>query len=240
MLADTHSHILPKVDDGSHSIKESIAMLNSEKEQGVSDVILTPHLYPERTSLEKHLDITTRHYDRLKSAIKNMDLPNIYLGHELKYFTGISNSEELDPLCIANTKYLLLELPMGYVLTEKMLDEAIKLKSEQGYTVILAHIERYAKDKLFKKILLAAERNEVLLQISSSFITVPYEKKVVKNLVKNNLISFVGSDAHSTTVRPVIIKDVYDFIKEIDEMQYNKCISQTEALISSIKEKNNA
>ena len=54
-LFDTHTHILPEMDDGSSSVKESIAMLNCLKEQGVSAVALTPHFYPGRESPEEFL-----------------------------------------------------------------------------------------------------------------------------------------------------------------------------------------
>ena len=44
-MIDWHSHVLPEMDDGSHSVAESIAMMQAQAEQGVTTVIATPHFY---------------------------------------------------------------------------------------------------------------------------------------------------------------------------------------------------
>ena len=46
MVCDFHSHALPKIDDGAKDLDMWIEMLKKSKEQGVTDVILTPHCYP--------------------------------------------------------------------------------------------------------------------------------------------------------------------------------------------------
>ena len=45
-MIDFHSHVLPGMDDGSASLEESIAMLRMEAEQGITQVVATPHFYP--------------------------------------------------------------------------------------------------------------------------------------------------------------------------------------------------
>ena len=44
-MIDFHAHILPKMDDGSKSAEESIAMLKIQAEQGIRCVVATPHFY---------------------------------------------------------------------------------------------------------------------------------------------------------------------------------------------------
>ena len=46
MTIDFHTHILPGVDDGSHSIEESLELLRISGKQGIEEVVLTPHFYP--------------------------------------------------------------------------------------------------------------------------------------------------------------------------------------------------
>ena len=41
---DWHSHILPGVDDGIQTMKDSLAVLNYYESIGISDVWLTPHI----------------------------------------------------------------------------------------------------------------------------------------------------------------------------------------------------
>lgn len=43
-MTDLHTHILPCVDDGCGSYDIAISMLEEEKAQGVTRVVLTPHL----------------------------------------------------------------------------------------------------------------------------------------------------------------------------------------------------
>ncbi len=42
-MIDVHTHILPRMDDGSKSAEESIRMLKMQAEQGVRCVVASPH-----------------------------------------------------------------------------------------------------------------------------------------------------------------------------------------------------
>ena len=42
-IIDTHSHILPRIDDGADSWKEALCMLKTAQNQGIRRVIATPH-----------------------------------------------------------------------------------------------------------------------------------------------------------------------------------------------------
>ena len=42
-MIDLHSHILFGIDDGSESLEESIKILETAKNNGVTDIVLTPH-----------------------------------------------------------------------------------------------------------------------------------------------------------------------------------------------------
>lgn len=43
-MLDIHSHILPKMDDGS-SVEESLKLLRTSAEQGITEIVATPHFY---------------------------------------------------------------------------------------------------------------------------------------------------------------------------------------------------
>ena len=42
-MIDVHSHILPKIDDGSKSVEMSIEMMKQSYAQGIDTMIATPH-----------------------------------------------------------------------------------------------------------------------------------------------------------------------------------------------------
>ena len=52
-MIDFHTHILPKMDDGSRGTEESLRMLREESSQGISAVVLTPHYYAEKETPEE-------------------------------------------------------------------------------------------------------------------------------------------------------------------------------------------
>jgi len=43
-FADLHNHLLPGVDDGSRSVAETIRHLERFAEQGVVELVVTPHV----------------------------------------------------------------------------------------------------------------------------------------------------------------------------------------------------
>jgi protein-tyrosine phosphatase len=211
---DIHSHILPAVDDGAANIDEAIVLLIQEKENGVSSVICTPHFYPEVEELEQHLSKCRNAFESLKEAIKLRDLPDIFLGHEVQYFTGISKCADLDKLCIEGTNILLLELPFLSPLSEYMLKEVESIDRDLGITVILAHIERYANDRLFKKLLKIIANGDAKGQINADSVLNDLSSKTVNKLLKRGYVSFIASDTHSPSSRPVLIKKAYSALKE--------------------------
>jgi len=54
-MIDFHSHILPKLDDGSSSSDESCKLLRCLATQGVESVVATPHFYADNESVERFL-----------------------------------------------------------------------------------------------------------------------------------------------------------------------------------------
>ena len=90
-MIDIHSHILPNIDDGSKSIEESVNLLSILNEQGITEVIATPHFYPHLDNLEEFSEQRQYQFEELSEAIKDKNLPKIYLGCEILYFNGIAN-----------------------------------------------------------------------------------------------------------------------------------------------------
>ena len=232
---DIHSHILPAVDDGAINIEEAIALLRQEKENDVSSVICTPHFYPETDELELHISKCRAAFETLKEAIKYENLPSIFFGHEVQYFTGISKCADLDKLCIEGTNILLLELPFLLPLSEYMLREVENIDRDLGITVILAHVERYANDKLFKKLLKILSNGNIKGQINADSALRESSLKTVNKLLKRGLVSYIASDAHSPEPRPVLIKKAFSALKDKYYSQLVTIKKNSDRLESKIK-----
>ena len=112
-MTDIHTHIVPNVDDGARSMEESLALLELLAAQGVCSLIATPHFYADNClDLGAHIERMEKAFRELKSNLKE-GMPQIYLGHEVLYFNGISSCEDMKKLTINNSNYILLELPFS-------------------------------------------------------------------------------------------------------------------------------
>lgn len=204
-MIDIHTHILPHMDDGSSSRKMSIEMLKMLKAQGVTEVALTSHFYPEKESLDSFIMRREASYEMLLNALPD-ELSDIklYLGAEIAYFDGIEKTEGLERLKISELNILLVEMPFQKW-TERMLTSVIEMNNVLGIDVLLAHIERYLSLGNYKNILFLQE-NGIKLQTNSSILNKPILRQIIFNLYKKGKIDYLGSDCHNLTKRKPEIK----------------------------------
>ena len=143
-MIDVHSHILPKIDDGSKSVEMSIEMMKQSYAQGIDTMIATPHFYISHIDVEHFVKRRQNAYDTLVEAIDGMtDMPKLNLGAEVLFFNGISVFDDLEKLTVNNNgEYLLLEMPFSKW-NDKILREVESLMYDRKLKVIIAHIERF-------------------------------------------------------------------------------------------------
>lgn len=239
LYLDIHAHILPAVDDGAKDMETSITLLQMLKEQGVTDVIATPHFYPDTDSAEEYVQTVKDAYNDLKQEIFGKDLPNIYLGCELRYFNGIGKSEAIKQFVIKGTNYLILELPYDMPITKLVLQDIIDIGERQGLTPILAHIERYSKVKGYKKLLKLVSNGNALAHINAGGLLSKEKTKCCQKLIKGGYVSYLASDAHSVVGRPPQIKAALDFIsKKLDKSVANRLKYKSTQLLEEIERAN--
>ncbi len=70
-LIDLHTHILPRMDDGSRSTQMSLQMLRHQAEQGVSVVCATPHYYASENSIAEFCVRREKAYRHLCDAVSD-------------------------------------------------------------------------------------------------------------------------------------------------------------------------
>ena len=104
-MLDTHTHILPQMDDGSKSVRQSIRQLRREAKQRISNVLLTPHFYASKEAPEAFFARRDESFAALKAGMADTEgLPRLHLGAEVTYFNGISRVEGLSRFCISGTE----------------------------------------------------------------------------------------------------------------------------------------
>lgn len=202
MIVDFHTHILPHMDDGAESVEMSLAMLRAEQEQGVSKVILTPHFYRQIETPESFLQRRAASMAQLLDRSETAELPEMRLGAEVAMVKGLSHIS-LKPLCIENTRTLLLELPYA-PLQQNTLRELQGILDRNEVTVVLAHVERYRRlwgRKTWDSVMALPVYKQ--LSCSALFRKDLVWRHQVFRWIKEERIHLLGSDAHNCTLRPV-------------------------------------
>ena len=196
-MIDFHSHILPNIDDGSTSIGETINLIEEASKVGFTGIISTSHYiqgYYEFDCYERNqlLDIVQ---NKMQSG--NLEL---YLGSEI-YFSSeiIDLIKDKKASTINNTRYLLFELPMNTkpLFVKELVYELI----QNGYRPIIAHPERYSYVQDEINYVRELANLGTFFQANYGSVLGMYgndAKKTLKKLLKDDLISFLGSDVHRT------------------------------------------
>lgn len=208
IMIDFHTHILPGIDDGSRDIDMTEKMLYMEQSMGVSHIYATPHFYAHRRSIESFLERRNRALEKTKEVLlREPNLPQITVGTEVYYFTGIGRAKQLEDLCIEGTDILLLELPFAQWQSD-ILEDINDLMDKRGLHIILAHVERYEQfqksrhvwERLLNMPLTIQLNCEDIISAGSIFRRNHMHKTSMELLSRyENVI--IGSDCHNLTDR---------------------------------------
>lgn len=96
-LVDIHCHALPAVDDGAANDDMGLDMLRRAVDEGVTDVVLTPHYRPDddtqRSSQLQH------RYDEFAATVADADIGvSLHLGAELGFRFGLAQLAQATPV----------------------------------------------------------------------------------------------------------------------------------------------
>ena len=192
-MIDFHSHILPQIDDGSSSYEESLKMLEEAKIAGFKTIISTSHYAINCFEAPEYKRKTLMEDLNLEE-----NLPQIVLGSEIFLtYNIIDLIKDFKASTINGTPYVLIELPLRHQFTN--LKTVINNLKENDYIPILAHPERYLYIQNNFNNLYDLNEMGVLFQCNYGSILGKYGLKakcIMKKMLKNNLVTFMGTDAH--------------------------------------------
>lgn len=232
MITDFHSHILPGIDDGSKNLAMSVRMLELEKKANVGAIVATPHFYMSEQSLDNFLSRRKSAYEAVKPEAEKMNI-DIHLGAEV-FFTLSLIDIDLKKLCIANTNYMLVELPY-----QRLSGNIIRsFKSFVGsisseIIVILAHAERYLNftdaESLYEIL-----DTDILVQLNcGSFKTFSPHLKFMYNLISCKNAHLLGTDCHNITSRAPNMDIARKAIeRKFSHNEFQRLMDNAEAILS--------
>jgi protein-tyrosine phosphatase len=219
---DIHSHLLPGIDDGAQTINDTLFLLDSLKNMGISNFITTPHIF-------------SGFWDNTKDKIQALELEtNLNNNTSFKaaaeylmddHFVSLFQKKEILTL---KDNYVLVE--MSYLNPPIQLFDIIFDLQIAGYKPVLAHPERYAFYHNDFDQYLKLKNAGCLFQLNL-LSTVGYYgttvTQVAEKLLKKGLIDFVGSDVHhkkhiESFNNKVLIKDLQPLKEAFANNQFFK------------------
>ena len=214
MFADLHSHILPGVDDGPKTLEDSVNLVKQAISDGTSNVIATPHFYAMQHELDNRIQNVIKQKELLEQRLfsEGVSFEKMLLGFEVRFFKGISKCDSLRKLSLNYSKVLLIELGFDNISAD-VLNELNELVY-QGYTVILAHVERYYKAHGFSLLKRQLKDKVFLTQVNASSLKDGHFKRGTNKLFKENIVDFIASDMHSVEHRPSELTDAFGIIRD--------------------------
>ncbi len=205
-MIDLHTHILPGVDDGAKTIEQSLFMVKQAEKAGIAAICATPHILHQVTpQLEEKINSS---FDLLKTRMAQAGC-KVYLalGSEIYLREDISSLKSFRFFTLNNTgRYLLMELPWGQF-PPHVGQIVFELQLER-WIPIIAHPERSI---ITKKQLVTAEdlvHRGALMQINAGSLLGLFGRKIkriAEELLRQNLVHFLASDAHDHFSCPIEI-----------------------------------
>ncbi len=225
-MIDLHAHILPGLDDGARTLKESVEMCRISYGDGVRTVVATPHILPG--VYENNRSNILAGAQKLNEAIKKFGVGSSEFGVQdsdasthpridpLRILPGadVHFSPNLSQLCHNgkimtvndNGRYLMVEfdsMSLPYQ-GEEVLFQLIA----RGITPVITHPERNLEiarspKRYYQMISMGCLGQVTAMSLTGEFG--PEVKRVAERLLSHRLIHFIASDTHSVHERPPLL-----------------------------------
>ena len=205
---DLHTHILPGIDDGASNADVSLALVKEEVQQGINQIVFTPHFDPLNDNIEDFLKRREDAWKVLQTKLSGTDIDNhidFRKGAEIRYSTTLTDLGGLNSLCFSGTKVLLIEFSPHYY--PKFVEDVIYRLQLKGFVILLAHVERFSWLRKEPELLYRLVCSGVYAQFNADAILNDSEKFFfIQSMLKCGLVHGIGSDTHNIEKRPPSIQ----------------------------------
>lgn len=234
-MIDIHHHLIFGVDDGPPDLQTSLAMAREAAAEGVTHIVCTPHASDEYPY--KH-DVIEERFAELRSALAGeMELS---LGCELHLTVENIFDAKEHPLRYSfdSKGYVLVEFGNQSIPTQ--LFNALSSLQGAGYTVIIAHPERYPAVVRRTELVAMWMRRGFLMQVTAGSLYGRFGRSaeaLANEMLDRNWVHFIASDAHDVKWRPPHLKKSYDYIANRvgEETARRVCITNPMAAVSGAR-----
>ncbi|AQT68321.1 Tyrosine-protein phosphatase YwqE [Anaerohalosphaera lusitana] len=213
---DIHCHCLPDLDDGPRNMAESIQLCQALVEDGVKEVIATPHWLGRYDGKYGLSEVLTSAEILQKELIKQNIPLDILLGAEVRIDERLMTMIDAGriPTLGMSGKYLLLELFNEFAFDISPIAEQLH---KRNIIPLIAHPERVPAIIRNKSLLYKWHIKGVRLQVTAESLTGaagPQARDNALEYISNGWVAAVASDAHGLAVRWPAMKEAYGIVCE--------------------------
>ncbi len=218
---DIHSHLIPGIDDGVKTIEESVLLIRGLSELGYTRIITTPHIRGE--VYENTPEIIQNGLLEVQKAVANENIP-VEIEAAAEYFVDDLFMklvyDQFPLLTFGKNKHVLVEF--SHFSVPYSFKTIIYDLQSMGYTVVLAHPERYYyfqnKFEEYKDLYYRG----VQFQLNLVSLSMYYDRtsaKTAEKLIDLGLYTYVGSDIHNRHY-------LQSFTRALGQHSYQKLIEK--------------
>lgn len=223
-MIDIHCHILPGVDDGPSTKEAAMALAHAAFQNGVTGLIVTPHIYP------------TRWHNTKSKLVCDLEILKLHLEHqqiglEVRLGGEVRIGDDILPLLDQGEIPFLGQVDGFNIMLLEFPDQQIPVGSRQlaryflqnGIRPIIAHPER---NHIFQQDIY--KLNEFLdlgcwLQVTAGSLTGQFgrnARKAALSLLENDWVYAIASDCHNLDYRPPNLHLAHAAIMELYDADY--------------------
>jgi len=223
-MIDIHCHFLPGIDDGPDTMAEAVALGRIAYDDGITHSIVTPHIHPGRW--ENDAVSIRGHVAAYKQALQDAGVPlRISFAAEVRLTDFIFKQLEMLQLPFLGKldgySLMLLEFPHSHLIPGA--DQLAGWLIKKQIRPVIAHPERNKSVMRDPELLNPFLRIGCLLQVTAGSLTGKFGSKsegVALQLLAEDKISFVATDAHNIKARPPILSEAFVLVSRLKGAEY--------------------
>ncbi len=213
---DMHSHLIPKVDDGSPDVDTSIKLIQGMMNLGYKKIITTPHVMWDM--YKNTNEIILAGYKKVKAELELKKI-DVEFSAAAEYYMDDHFSQLLDdntPLLTLKDNLVLVEL--SFIKAPIDFKQMLFNMQIKGYLPVIAHPERYLYFNANKEWYEDLKDTGCLFQLNLLSLSGFYGKgpiELAQYLIKQKYVNLLGTDLHSARHIQALGNSSLDTVKKL-------------------------
>ncbi|MDD3240860.1 MAG: hypothetical protein PHW47_12440 [Lachnospira sp.] len=224
-MIDIHTHILPGVDDGARNLSDSIAMAELAVSSGVHTLVATPHSNMGGRFENYNSKEFRSRFEQLQKVIHGEGIPLLVLPGMEIFTTGyvMKRIQGNELISLNHSRYYLMEFP--FLSSCEDMNQELENVIAGGCIPVIAHPERYESIQENPRRIVSWRNKGMLIQVNRGSILGKFGHKVkscVDELLDDELVTCIASDAHKPYERTTFMGDIQEYMEKEYTFDYAK------------------